>query len=129
LPVSHEYKALNPNSNRILIEAGKFFHSPIHPFTRTLTHSQCNFRSKYGAVIVSVHREGEHIRSKIGSIVLKVNFKREREGRRKKEEGRRKKEEGRRKKEEGRRKRGEREGGRKEGGRREGGREGRGGEK
>lgn len=53
---------------------------PVYTFVVVASHSELigktpreyNFRSKYGAVIVSVHREGEHIRSKIGSIVLKV---------------------------------------------------------
>ena len=35
------------------------------------TVKQCNFRSKYGAAVIAVHRNGERIKSKIGSILLK----------------------------------------------------------
>ncbi len=86
-PTNPEDKTIKPNFNRKLVEAGVRFvlYCDLSHFSFSLllviaSHSgligktprECNFRSRYGAVIVSVHREGQHIRSKIGSIVLQV---------------------------------------------------------
>jgi len=66
LPTSQK-EPINPNANRILAEAVISGRSELIGKTAR----ECNFRSRYGAAIISIHREGEHIRSKIGAVPFK----------------------------------------------------------
>lgn len=68
VPIEHNNQYINLKPNRVLIEA-------VIPNNSSLinkTARSCNFRSRYGAVIMGIHRNGEHIKSeKIGMIKLK----------------------------------------------------------
>ena len=68
VPVAQElsekdFKSMQP----FLVEAVISSSSPV--LGKTI--KECNFRSKYGAGVIAVHRNGERIKSKIGSIQLK----------------------------------------------------------
>ena len=55
------------SQRRMFVEAVVSHNSPL--VDRTVRKSQ--FRTKYSAAIIAVHRNGEHINAKIGDIVLK----------------------------------------------------------
>ena len=60
------YKLNDPRETRVLIEAVV---SPACPIVgKTIREGE--FRSRYDAVVIAVHRNGERIRQKIGDIVL-----------------------------------------------------------
>ncbi|PNW84836.1 hypothetical protein CHLRE_03g160400v5 [Chlamydomonas reinhardtii] len=62
-----ETVAGSPSSDRIMVEAVVSLSSPICNMTIRDSH----FRSRYGAVVLAVHRNGERIAGGLGDIVVK----------------------------------------------------------
>lgn len=61
-------KVAAQRTNRTLVEAVVSRNSPL--VGRSVRES--HFRTKYNAAIIAVHRNGEHVRAKIGDIVLQA---------------------------------------------------------
>jgi len=52
--------------DRILVEAVLALNSPL----AGQTVKQCHFRTRFNAAIIAVHRHGQHVRQRIGDVVL-----------------------------------------------------------
>ena len=68
VPVTEEGSAVRSGSNRRLFEVVVSANSPL--IGRTLKES--NFRRRYDAAVIALHRGGTRLRSKLGDVKLKV---------------------------------------------------------